>query len=158
MTSQQLYKQYTTQMRKIADVKNALAVLQWDQETYLPPKGAEIRGQQMATLSEIAHHLFADEKLGILLKELSEADGLSSVERRNVALTMEDYVKNKKYTPEFVRKLSEATSRSYHAWIEARKQNDFSVFEKNLDELIRLKREEPCLDLSSILMTLVERV
>lgn len=142
MTSQELYKQYTTQMRKIADVKNTLAVLQWDQETYLPPKGAAIRGQQMATLSEIAHQLFADENLGILLKELSAADGLTGGEQRNVALTMEDYAKNKKYTPEFVRKLSEATSRSYHAWIEARRLNDFRFFEKSLDELIRLKREE----------------
>ena len=63
MTSQQLYEQYTAQMRKIADVKYALAVLQWDQETYLPAKGADLRGQQMATLSEIAHQLFADEQL-----------------------------------------------------------------------------------------------
>lgn len=117
-------------MRKIADVKYALAVLQWDQETYLPAKGADLRGQQMATLSEIAHQLFADEQLGVLLNELSAANGLTAAQQRNVALTLEDYRKNKKYTPAFVRRLSESTSKSYHAWIEARKQNDFSVFEK----------------------------
>lgn len=142
MTSQQLYEQYTAQMRKIADVKYALAVLQWDQETYLPAKGADLRGQQMATLSEIAHQLFADEQLGVLLNELSAANGLTPAQQCNVALTLEDYEKNKKYTPAFVRRLSESTSKSYHAWIEARKQNDFSVFEKKLEDLVVLKKEE----------------
>ena len=91
MTSQQLYEQYTAQMRKIADVKYTLAVLQWDQETYLPAKGAALRGQQMATLSEIAHQLFADEQLGVLLNDLSAASELTFEQQRNVALTLEDY-------------------------------------------------------------------
>ena len=142
MSTHQLYEQYTAQMRKIADVKYALAVLQWDQETYLPAKGASLRGQQMATLSEIAHQLFVNEKLGALLNELSAANGLTNTQQRNVTLTLEDYKKNKKYTSAFVRELSEATSRSYHAWIEARRQNDFRVFEKSLDDLVRLKKEE----------------
>lgn len=142
MKYQQLYKQYVAHMRKIADVKYALAVLQWDQEIYLPVKGASIRGQQMATLSEIAHQLFADEKLGDWLQELSVAEELTESQKRNVALTLEDYVKNKKYAPPFVRELAEATSRSYHAWIEARRQNDFRVFENSLANLIRLKKEE----------------
>ena len=46
----ELYASYVTHMQQIADIKNALAVLQWDQETYLPPKGAAFRSRQMATL------------------------------------------------------------------------------------------------------------
>lgn len=142
MTSQQLYEQYTAQMRKIADVKYALAVLQWDQETYMPSGGVAMRAQQMATLSEIAHQLFADKNLGILLQELSAAEGLTELQQRNISLTLEDYRKNEKYSSSFVRELSEAVSTSYHAWIDARKQNDFAVFETSLDHLIRLKKEE----------------
>ena len=41
-----LYTEYIDRMQKIADVKYAAAVLEWDQETYLPPKGAEYRGRQ----------------------------------------------------------------------------------------------------------------
>lgn len=129
-------------MHKIADINYANAVLQWDQETYLPLKGAAFRGQQMATLGEIAHQLFADDKLGTLLKELTSAEGLSESEQKNVLLTREDYEKNKKYSPRLVRALAEATSRCYHAWINARKQNDFSIFEKDLDTLVQLKKEE----------------
>jgi hypothetical protein len=53
MNSTELYAAYKTKMQKIADVKYASAVLQWDQETYLPPKGDDLRGQQIATLNEM---------------------------------------------------------------------------------------------------------
>lgn len=142
MPDNNLYQNYIDHMRKIADVKYALAVLQWDQETYLPPKGATFRGQQIATLSEIAHEMFVDNLLGDLLNTLHADTTLDEKQRRNVELTLEDYSKNKKYSSKFVRNLSEATSKSYHAWIEARKQNNFKVFEKELGELIALKKEE----------------
>ncbi len=67
MNSRSLYGQYQTKMQKIADVKYASAVLQWDQETYLPPKGNDMRGRQLATLNEIAHEQFTDEATGALL-------------------------------------------------------------------------------------------
>ncbi|MFM2327870.1 MAG: hypothetical protein RIR31_2072, partial [Bacteroidota bacterium] len=60
MKPAELYNEYKTKMQKIADVKYASAVLQWDQETYLPKKGNDCRGTQIATLSEIAHQLFTD--------------------------------------------------------------------------------------------------
>ena len=67
MNSTALYKEYVTKMQQIADVKYASAVLQWDQETYLPSKGNAVRGRQIATLNEIAHQKFATEKTGALL-------------------------------------------------------------------------------------------
>ena len=83
-TSLKLYEEYKATMQKIADVKHAIAVLQWDQETYLPSKGAEFRGQQISTLSQIAHNLFNNEDLGRTLKELSAREDLSIEEKRNV--------------------------------------------------------------------------
>ena len=62
---------YVHLMCRIADVRAASAVLQWDQETYLPAGGAQFRGQQISTLSELAHELFSDEALGNLLNELA---------------------------------------------------------------------------------------
>jgi carboxypeptidase Taq len=129
-------------MRLIADVKNANALLQWDQETYLPPKGAAFRGQQISTLSEISHRLFSEDELGNVLQELLSKGDLSAEQKRNVERTNEDYLKNKKYASEFVRKLSEQINKAFHSWIESRKQNSFAVYEKDLDVLIQLKREE----------------
>lgn len=139
--SEQLYQQYRDHLAKIADVKYSAAVLQWDQETYLPPKGADFRGRQIATLSEMAHQMFTDEKIGNLLQELLSKD-LTDRQRRNAELTWEDYTRLKKLSPAFVRKMSEAVSASFHAWIDARKQNNFSIFEPLLTPLAELKRQE----------------
>ncbi len=136
------YQEYRSHMSRIADIKYAAAVLQWDQETYLPLKGASFRAQQLATLSELAHELFVKPSFGELLQELSADGSLEPDQLRNVELTLEDYRKNKKYPSAFVRKISEATSAAYHAWIDARKENNFTVFEKPLDNLVALKREE----------------
>ena len=138
----QLYENYVTKMKRIADVRNASALMQWDQETYLPSKGASFRGQQISTLSEISHQLFSEEKLGAVLKELLSKDDLSKEQKRNVELSFEDYTKNKKYTSEFVKKLSDQTNKTFHCWIESRKKNSFAVYEDDLDKLIQLKRQE----------------
>lgn len=137
-----LYSEYETRMRKIADIKYAVAVLQWDQETYLPPKGAEFRGQQMATLSEMAHEEFTSPGLGDLLEELHGRGDLADDQRRNVALSLEDFTKQKKFTPGFIRLLSETTSKCFHTWIRARADNSFAVFAGDLHSLVELKRQE----------------
>ena len=142
MSTAKLYSTYKTKMQKIADVKYASAVLQWDQETYLPPKGNDFRGQQIATLSEIAHQLFTDKKMGELLEQLSSCEDLTSSEKRNIVLSKEDYERNIKLSAAFVRQLSETVNQSYHAWAKARKENSFALFEQPLHELIQLKKQE----------------
>ncbi|GEO09136.1 carboxypeptidase M32 [Segetibacter aerophilus] len=140
-STEKLYLEYKSVMQKVADVKYAAAVLQWDQETYLPEKGAEFRGRQLATLSEISHEMFINDKNEGLLKDLLSKD-LPQEQKRNVALTWEDYSRLKKLTPEFVRKMSETVSASFFAWIEARKQNSYKIFEPKLAPLVDLKRQE----------------
>jgi carboxypeptidase Taq len=63
-------------------------------------------------------------------------------DKRNIELTLEDYQKNKKYSSEFVRKLSDQVNKTFHAWIAAREQNSFPFFEKDLSLLIELKKQE----------------
>ncbi len=142
MNTIELYNQYKTKMQKIADVKYASAVLQWDQETYLPPKGKDIRGRQLATLSEMAHQQFTEDATGNLLNELMSRADLNDKELKNVQLSQYDYTKSKKLTSGFVRQMSEAVTKSFHAWIQARKENSFATFQQPLDELIQLKKQE----------------
>ncbi|MEI6948494.1 carboxypeptidase M32 [Paraflavisolibacter sp. H34] len=140
--TRELYASYQLRLQRIADLRNANAVLQWDQETYLPPKGAALRGQQISTLSELAHQLFTEDSLGDLLQELAHRDDVSFPEKRNVELTLEDYNRNKKYSSAFVRQMSEQVNKTYHAWIEARRGNSFALFEKDLTALVELKKQE----------------
>lgn len=140
--SKALYEQYVAKMQKIADINYANALLQWDQETYMPAKSAASRARQMATLSELAHNSSTDEQLGKILQELLAKNDLTAVEQKNVLLSWDDYKKQQKYTGAFVRAMSEAVSASFNAWIEARKANSFAVFEPALTKLVELKKQE----------------
>ena len=141
-SSQDLYSAYTDRMQKIADAKYSAALLQWDQETYLPEKGASFRGRQLATLTEIAHEWFVDPTLGQLLEDLNSRSDLEASQHRNVELSLEDFNKQKKFTPAFIRRLSEASSRSFHSWLQARAANSFALFRDDLQQLVQLKKEE----------------
>lgn len=136
------YNQYTEKMVKIADIYNSIALLHWDKETYLPPKGAAKRSQQIATLSGIAHNEFVDSRFGRLLSRLSGMTILNEVEMKNVTLTLKDYDKATKFTDDFVKKKSMAISEAYHAWVKARETNDFKVYAPFLQILIEIIREE----------------
>lgn len=142
MSSSHLYQQYKERLQRIGDIKYAAALLQWDQETYMPPKGALIRGRQVATLSEVAHEEFTSQATGDLLKALQDSEGLSDRQLQNVTLSKYDYEKSRKLPSRFVRKMSEAVNKSFHAWIQARKENDFKVFEQPLQDIIDLKKQE----------------
>ena len=137
-----LYNKYTGLLQKAADLNYASAVLGWDQETYMPPKGAEARGRQLATLASMAHELLTSKELETVLDELKNADGLTDAQRMNVLRSREDMEKNKKLSAEFVEELSLQTSECFNAWIDARRKNDYSVFAPSLTKMIGLKRKQ----------------
>jgi carboxypeptidase Taq len=141
-STKDLYSTYADRMQKIADIKYSAAVLEWDQETYLPPKGAAARSRQLASLSEIAHEWLTAPGLSDLLQELHGRGDLAEDQRRNVELSLEDYNKQKKFSPAFIRRLSETSSRSFHSWLKARAANSFLLFKDDLQEMVTLKKEE----------------
>jgi carboxypeptidase Taq len=141
-STKDLYSIYADRMQKIADIKYSAAVLEWDQETYLPSKGAPARSRQLASLSEIAHEWLTAPGLGDLLQELHGRGDLAEDQRRNVELSLEDYNKQKKFSPAFIRRLSETSSRSFHSWLKARAANSFLLFKDDLQEMVTLKKEE----------------
>ncbi|ANI88901.1 carboxypeptidase [Arachidicoccus ginsenosidimutans] len=138
-----LYQQYVERAQKIADLNYAAAVLDWDRETYMPVKGAAARARQLATLRGMAHQLFTEKSYGDLLQNLlDKSDELSGKEKQNIILSKEDFDKQTKLPSAFVHELSETISRAYQSWMDARKQNNFTVFEPALNKLVSLKQQE----------------
>lgn len=136
------YQHYHQLLKKVSDISFAAAVLQWDQETYMPPKGAALRAQQLATLAGLAHQHFTDEKFGKLLDELINDTSLSEKELKNVKQTHKDYYKQKKYSTEFVEEMSRTVSETFQAWHQAKTNNDFKSYAPFLDKLLNLKKKE----------------
>src|SRR5438477_221588 len=60
-------------MAEVTDIQRAGAVLDWDQETYMPPGGIQNRADQASTLSEVAHRRFTTDQLEAIFEELRTA-------------------------------------------------------------------------------------
>lgn len=137
-----LYQKFTQHLSKIADIHYSIAVLNWDQETYLPKKGSQHRAQQIATLSGMAHELATSKELGEILDKLTDDKTLNSIEKKNVELALKNYTKATKLPTEFVIELSNTTSEAFHAWIEARKEDKFEIFAPALEKMVALQRKK----------------
>lgn len=135
------YASYQTLMQKIADISNAIAVLSWDNEVYLPDDSGPLRARQIATLAALSHELFTDKSTGKLLVDLSR-EKLPLKKAKNISISLKDYQRDKKFSPDFVMQKSMVISQAYHAWNEAKRKNDFNIFAPRLDALIKLVKEE----------------
>ena len=57
---------------EIADLEAAGALLGWDQQVKMPPGGAEVRAEQLATLGRLAHEALTSDEIGGLLDRLQQ--------------------------------------------------------------------------------------
>lgn len=129
-------------MAKIADVNYAASVLNWDQETYMPEKGADKRAQQLSTLAGISHELSTATELGDLLEKLSKDSSLDAKQKKNISESLKDYTDRKKYSTAFVQEMSKTISECFQSWQKAKKENKFSLYAPHLEKLVKLKRQE----------------
>lgn len=141
-SSQELYQEYKELAQKAADINYASAVLGWDQEVFMPEKGFEHRGRQLATLGAMAHDIVTSERYGNILSELSGRGDLSVAEADNIRLSKEDYDKHSKVPAALVEKMSMQVSKSYSVWIQARRENNYALYAPELDKMLSLKKEE----------------
>jgi carboxypeptidase Taq len=128
----------------VSDLESAAALLEWDQQTYMPPGGAGARAMQLATLSRLAHTKFVSKGLGEALElAKAEAEGMDpdSDEFCLVRKTDRDYQKEVKVPSEWVGEFSRVTALAHQDWEKARTESNFSVFEPRLEKIVGLRRE-----------------
>lgn len=126
-------------LSEIHDVHAAAALMQWDQEIFMPPKAAAGRGKQLSTLSTIAHRMFTDKEVGDTLKALQDQSGsLNADENKLVNETWYDYERATKLPDDYVQEFSLERSHAFNAWIEAKKDNNYKTFQPHLQKLTDL--------------------
>ncbi len=140
-SNNKLFEEYVERLEKVSALNSAAALLQWDEETYMPLAGAAGRARQLATLHQLSHEQFTSEEFGSLLSSLAK-ESLTPFEEKNVSLTQYDFERETKLSSAFVHRLSRKISEAYHAWTAARKENNFRVFAPHLKAVVELKREE----------------
>lgn len=134
---------YLTELKQrlaeVADLRQANAVLNWDQATYMPPAGNAGRGRAMATLTRLAHEKFTDPALGRLLDSLqpwAESLPYESDEAALVRVTRRDYEKATRVPPAFAAQVTEHQASTYQVWTEARPANDFGRVRDGLERTL----------------------
>ena len=152
MPDQASLESLNAKLRDIHHLRDAAAVLSWDQETYMPSKGGGIRAEQFATLQTLAHHqlispemesllgVFLDIETGTILPRIQ-----TSLNEASQALLREawrDFSRAKKLPSTFVNELERECSLAQQVWVESRKANDFAMFLPHLRILVGLKRQE----------------
>ena len=123
----------------VAHLEAAARVLEWDQETFMPPGAAEARAEQLATLRTLAHEHFVAEETARLLAD-AEPDG--PLDEALVQVTRRDLERQVVLPSALVRREAQASARALEAWKGAREADDFGRFAPHLDALLDIQREK----------------
>lgn len=130
-------------LAEVVDLQQAIALVAWDQQTYMPPGGAAARAAQLGTLQRLAHDLFVADETGHLLAEAAaELDGqpADSDDVRLVQVTQRDFDRDRKIPSDFVVELARSTALAHHDWMQAKAAADFSLFASALARQFELAR------------------
>ena len=132
-----------TILAEVTDLSRAAALLEWDQDTNMPPGGVASRSEQLSTLLRLAHVRFTAGDVGRLLTELErEAAALpfDSFEASLARVTRRDYEQAVKLPPELVSEIALAGSTARPVWEKARRDSDFKLFAPCLEKNVELNR------------------
>jgi carboxypeptidase Taq len=141
----QLYEELIGELKKTALLNSCASVLAWDEQTYLPPSGAELRSQQLSLLAGLVHERATAPRIGELLDALSQEGNTGDADSpmaANIREARRSYQRATKLSRRLVEELSRVCTLSQHAWVEARKKSDFKPFLPWLEQVVALKREE----------------
>lgn len=136
--------QLKTLLGEISDINQAIAILGWDLQVFMPSGGNEGRGYQMGTLMSISHTKSTSDEIGRLLQELQPyADqlGSDSDDARLVKVTRRIYDKETHVPSAFVEELARVTTTAHDAWQRAKARSDFSIFRPHLEKIVDLRRQ-----------------
>ncbi|WP_439630023.1 carboxypeptidase M32 [Gemmata sp.] len=145
MTAADAYAELVRRSKELGVLNSCAAVLGWDQQTYMPAKGAGLRGEQMAFLAALSHQKFTDPKIGELLAAVEGSDAVANPEAdaaANVREWRRAYDRATKLPEALVAELARVTTQAQQAWEQAKKANQFATFRPLLERVVELKRQE----------------
>jgi len=145
MTPADAYVELVRRSKELGVLNSCAGVLGWDQQTYMPANGADLRGEQMALLAALAHQKFTDPKVGDLLAAVEASDVTrdpDAPEAANVRELRRGYDRATKLPQALVEELARVTTQAQQVWQTARAKNDFPAFRPWLEKVVALKRQE----------------
>jgi len=130
-----------THLAPIQDLKSAAAVLEWDEEVYLPSGALDARARQTATLRHLAHVQFTAPETGRLLDEAAR-EAASEDDLALVDVVRRDFERAIRIPASLVHAMTEASAHARKAWQAAREARSFAGFAPALGRLLDLSRQK----------------
>jgi carboxypeptidase Taq len=138
-------EQLKAQWARVSRLEQAIAVLGWDMETYMPEEGVRPRAEQLALLSELAHEWMTSDEMARSIeeaeKEVTGGDYFSD-EVSMVRAARRSFDQKVKIPRDLIARFARATTQANSIWVKARMKSDFNIFKPALAELIDLNIEQ----------------
>jgi carboxypeptidase Taq len=129
---------------QVMDLYKVVRLLSWDQQTMMPAAGTRHRADQMATVMRLAHELFIDPEVGMLLDELrplEESLDPDSDDASLIRVARRDYEKDVQVPAELRARMTRAAAEARPVWVKAKAESDFASFLPSLERIVELKLE-----------------
>ncbi len=117
------------------------AIVGWDRNAMMPPKGNEARAAAEAELQALIHRTRTDERVAGLLRA-AEEEPLDDIERANLREIRRDWRDANALPETLIEAKTLAGAKCEHAWRSQRPANDWRGFLENFRVVVRLSREE----------------
>lgn len=146
-TAETLKSSYDKLMAKARDVivlGSVESIVHWDMETKMPPKAINLRSQQLALLSQIAHRMSTDPEIETLLSKIEkhpDYDTLNELQKRNVYLIRKHYDEQTKLPEKLVVETARQQAITIDVWKKAKAAKNFAMFKPELEKLLELRKE-----------------
>ena len=133
------YQKLLERAREVYLLHSAAGTLQWDAETYLPPKAVPFRAEQLSFLEARAHLLATDRQVGDWIKAC-EDHGFpgDSDEAANVREWRREYDRATKLPVSLVEEFERTCALARDEWKRARRDSDFAAFAPYLGKILEL--------------------
>jgi carboxypeptidase Taq len=142
---QRAYDALVTDLGEASVIGSIGAVLSWDEQTHMPPAGAEHRANQASLVSRLVHERVTSPRVGDLLAAVEASDLVTdpaSDPAVNARQFRRRYDRQTKLPSSLVEEMAKTEVLAQQAWAEARKANDYAAFRPWLDKILGLKRQE----------------
>jgi carboxypeptidase Taq len=138
------YDRLTALLRENETLKSVSNVMSWDQETMMPPNGADLRADQLTLLSGMIHDRNTDPRLGDLLGEAETDAAIADdpIAQANLREARRDFDMATKLPKSLVEEMARCNSQGMMAWKAARAANDFPKFLPWLEKTFELNRRK----------------
>ncbi len=138
------YDEVMAKAREMTILETVKSIVHWDMETKMPPKGINLRSEQLAMLSQIGHRMSTDPEIETLLSKIEkhpDYDALNELQKRNVYLIRKDYDEQTKLPEELVVETARQQAITIDVWKKAKAARNFSMFKPELEKLLELRKK-----------------